>query len=254
MPEQLTDEQRLQNFANGLDSFKPEGFDDEAFGKLKEAVVKFHEDDVRGLKVNTAKAIQEKDDIAAKYHTAQTTLTESASKIEELNKQLQANQPEQQKQFFENQISQMKGVYEAEALKKDNRIKELEAEKTVLEKGVLERDVLAEFNKAASEKNWLGGGREVAQKMALAGIDFTRLDMRDGTVALVDKNTSRDVKTILNDFLNTELGKSFLRSGSSGGGADGSTAGSGSGRKMTEAQFNALDPQAQMDAVLNGQY
>ena len=254
MPEQLTDEERLQQFSNSLDSFKPEGFDDDSFNKLKEAVVKFHADDVKGLKINTAKAIQEKDDIAAKYQTAQTTLATNATQIEELNKQLQANQPEQQKQFFENQISQMKGVYEKQLLDANNSIKKLEADKAILEKGVLERDVMADFNKAASNKNWLEGGREAAQKIALAGIEFTRLDMRDGTVALVDKNTSKDVNTILNDFLGTEFGKSFLRSGTSGGGADGSAASSGSGKKLTEAQFNALNPDEQMNAVLEGRY
>lgn len=254
MAETITDEQRLANFSQTLDSFKPEGFDDEAFNKLKEAVVNYHSEEVKGLKINTAKAIDEADKAKANYKAAQETLTANASKIEELNKQLQANQPEQQKQFFENQISQMKGVYEKQLLDANNSIKQLEADKAILEKGVLERDVLAEFNKAASTKEWLGGGREAAQKIALAGIEFTRLDMRDGTVALVDKNTSKDVGTILNDFLGTEFGKSFLRSGTSGGGADGSAASSGSGKKLTEAQFNALDANEQMDAVLKGLY
>lgn len=254
MPEQMTDEERLNAFSNSLDSFKPEGFDDESFSKLKSAVLEFHKSDVQGLKINTAKAIQEKDDMAAKYKNLQTVSADSSAKIEELEKQLKENQPEQQKAFFENQISQMKGIYEKQLLDSNNRIKELESQKVELEKGVLERDVLADFNKAASEKNWLGGGREAAQKIALAGMDFTRLDMRDGTTTLVEKNSSRDVKTILNDFLNTELGKTFLRSGTSGGGADGSTASTGSGRKLTEAQFKALDPQAQMDAVLKGEY
>lgn len=248
------DEQRLAEFTTKLDSFKPEGYADEDWSKLKSAVVDFHKEDVQGLKINTAKAIQEKDAMHAKLKAMETSLSESTSKIEELNKQVQASQPEEQKKYIEGQLSTLRTGYEKQLSDYKTQIDALTAEKKELEKGVLERDVLAEFNQAASKKEWLGGGREAAQKIALAGINFTRLPMPDGTVALIDKNTSKDVKTILDDFCGTELGKSFLRSGTSGGGADGSAASSGSGKKLTEAQFNALDPQGQMDAVMNGLY
>lgn len=249
-----TDEQRLAEFETKLDSFKPEGFEEENWTKLKEAVVSFHKDDVQGLKINTAKMKQEKDALQTELGTLKTSFADSNSKIEELNKQLQASQPEEQKKFFENQTATLKGVYEKQLADLNTQIKELSAKNAELEKGVLERDILADFNKAASEKDWLGGGREAAQKVALAGIEFTRLNMPDGSIALIDKKTSKDVKTILNDFCGTELGKSFLRSGTSGGGADGSTAGSTSAGKLTEAQFNALSPDEQMKAVLDGKY
>ena len=249
MAETLTDEQRLAEFQTKLDSFRPEGFEEENWAKLKEAVVGFHEDDVKQLKINSAKIKQEKTDLQAKYTGLETSFAESSKQIEMLNQQLKANQPDEQKKFFENQTAQLKGVYEKQISDLTAKVKNLEAEKVTLEKGVLERDVLADFNKAASEKEWLGGGREAAQKIA-----FTRLSMPDGTVTLIDKNTSKDIKTILNDFCGTELGKSFLRSGTSGGGADGSTSNSGAGKKLSEAQFKAMDPDAQMKAVLDGLY
>ena len=56
-----TDEQRLAEFSNKLDSFKPEGFDETQFAALKEAVIGFHNDEVKGLKINTAKMKEEKE-------------------------------------------------------------------------------------------------------------------------------------------------------------------------------------------------
>lgn len=254
MADVKTDEERLNEFSVGLDSFKPDGFVEDDWKKLKESVLNFHKDEVQGLKINTAKAIKEKDDMQEKYKTLETSFGEANKKIDDLSQQLKTTQPEEQKKFFENQTATLKGVYEKQLADLKQQVESLSSKNADLEKGVLERDVLADFNKAASEKDWLGGGREAAQKVALAGIEFTRLQMPDGSVALIDKKTSKDVKTILNDFCGTELGKSFLRSGTSGGGADGSSTNTSSSKKMSEAQFNALDPSAQMDAVLKGLY
>ena len=40
---QNTDEQRLAEFSQKLDSLKPEGFDEESFAKMKESMVNFHQ-------------------------------------------------------------------------------------------------------------------------------------------------------------------------------------------------------------------
>lgn len=248
---QMTDEERLNAFTTGLDNFKPEGFEEENWAKLKEAVVGFHQNDVQQLKINSAKMKEEKQALQTKVNTLETSYADSTKQIETLNQQLKESQPEEQKKFFENQTATLKGVYETKISELSASIKKLESEKAELEKGVLERDVLAEFNKVAGEKDWLGGGREAAQKVALAGIEFTRLNV-DGKQTLIDKNTSKDIRTIMNDFCGTELGKSFLRSGTSGGGADGSAANNISGKRLTRAQYDALSPQEQMNKVLDG--
>ena len=56
-----TDEQRLAEFENKLASFRPEGFDEEKYAELTKAVVNFHEDEIKGLKINTAKMKEEKE-------------------------------------------------------------------------------------------------------------------------------------------------------------------------------------------------
>ena len=59
-PNTPTDEQRLAEFSQTLDSFKPEGFDEEKFNELKEKVVNYHKQEVQGLKINSAKMKEEK--------------------------------------------------------------------------------------------------------------------------------------------------------------------------------------------------
>ena len=46
----------------------------------------YHSEEVKGLKINTAKAIDEADKAKANYKAAQETLTANASKIEEFKK------------------------------------------------------------------------------------------------------------------------------------------------------------------------
>ena len=69
----LTDEQRLAEFQNKLASFRPEGFDEEKFAALTKQVVSFHEDDIKGLKINSAKMKEEKDALSGKLTTLQAS-------------------------------------------------------------------------------------------------------------------------------------------------------------------------------------
>lgn len=244
----LTDEQRLAEFQNKLASFKPEGFDDEKFAALTKAVVGFHEDEVKGLKINSAKMKEEKDALSGKLTTLQASFDENATKMKTLEQQLADNQPEELKKTFENRQKELEAKYAQSVselnkslTEKDDRIKFLEA-------GVLERDVLAEFNRVAADKQWLGGGREMAQSFITGehGEKFRRLKMPDGSETLVNKD-SLDMRQALDKFLDTEVGKNLLKSGSSGGGADGSASTTGNGKKLTQAEYNALSPMDKMN-------
>lgn len=249
----LTDEQRLAEFQNKLASFKPEGFDDEKFAELTKAVVGFHEDEVKGLKINSAKMKEEKDALSGKLTTLQASFDENATKMKTLEQQLADNQPEELKKTFENRQKEIEGKY-AQSLselnkslaEKDERIKFLEA-------GVLERDVLAEFNRVAADKQWLGGGREMAQSFITGehGEKFSRLKMPDGSEVLVNKD-SLDMRQALDKFLDTEVGKNLLKSGNSGGGADGSGGATGNGKKLTRAEYEALSPTDRMNFDIDG--
>jgi predicted RNase H-like nuclease (RuvC/YqgF family) len=248
-----TDEQRLAEFSNKLDSFKPEGFDEEKFAAFKEAVIGFHNDEVKGLKINTAKMKEEKDILSNKLNTLQTTFTENESKMKTLEQQLADNQPEELKKAFENSRKEIEERYTKSLSELNKQISEKDERIKVLESGVLERDVLAEFNKAAADKQWLGGGREMAQAFITGkhGENFRRLKMPDGSETLVN-NESLDMRQALNKFLDTEVGKNLLKSGLSGGGADGSTSTSGTGKKLTRAEYDALSPTEQMNFSIEG--
>ena len=249
-----TDEQRLAEFTQKLDSFKPEGFDDAQFAALKEAVIGYHKSEVQGLKINSAKMKEEKEALASKNKELEASLNSSSTAFKELQDKLAASQPDELRKHYENQQAQLSEVFSKKEHDYQVKIEGLERANKELEQGVLERDVMAEFNKVAGTKNWLGGGRDLAEKFVcgIRGSNFKRLDMGDGTTLLVNE-AKQDMTQAIDKFCETEVGKSLLVSSLSGGGAEGSAARTGTG-KMTEAQYRSLSPQDQMNAVLEGKY
>ena len=249
----LTDEQRLAEFENKLASFRPEGFDEEKFAALTKAVVGFHEDEIKGLKINSAKMKEEKDALSGKLTTLQASFDENSTKMKTLEQQLANNQPEELKKAFENKQKELEDRYAKSLSELNKNIAEKDEKIKFLESGVLERDVLAEFNKAAADKQWLGGGREMAQSFIIGehGEKFRRLKMPDGSETLVNKD-SLDMRQALSKFLDTEVGKNLLKSGNSGGGADGSGGASGNGKRLTRAEYDALSPADRMNFDIDG--
>lgn len=248
-----TDEQRLAEFTQKLDSFKPEGFDDEKWSSFKETVLNYHEDEVKGLKINSAKMKEEKDALSSKLTTLQGSYDETSSKMKTLEQKLAENQPEELKKAFENSQKEMEEKYAKSLSELNRQLAERDETIKMLNAGVLERDVLAKFNEVAADKQWLGGGRELAQAFIIGehGEKFSRLKMPDGSETLVNKD-SLDMRQALNKFLDTDVGKNLLKSGLNGGGAEGSVGTSGNGKKLTQAEYNALDPFARMDFDING--
>lgn len=249
----LTDEQRLAEFQNKLASFRPEGFDEEKFAALTKAVVGFHEDEIKGLKINSAKMKEEKDTLSNKLTALQASFDENSNKMKTLEQQLADNQPEELKKTFENRQKELEGKYAQSLSELNKSIADKDARIKFLEAGVLERDVLAEFNKVAADKQWLGGGREMAQSFITGehGEKFSRLKMPDGSEVLVNKD-SLDMRQALDKFLDTEVGKNLLKSGNSGGGADGSGGASGGGKRLTRAEYEAMSPADRMNFDIDG--
>lgn len=249
----LTDEQRLAEFQNKLASFKPEGFDEEKFAALSKAVVDFHENEVKGLKINSAKMKEEKDALSGKLTTLQASFDETSTKMKTLEQQLAENQPDELKRAFENSKKEVEEKYAKSIAELNKTITEKEEEIKGLKAGVLERDVLAEFNKVAADKPWLGGGREMAQSFITGehGEKFSYLPIGDGKKVLVNKD-SLDMRQALEKFLDTEVGKNLLKSGSSGGGADGSGGATGNSKRLTRAEYDALSPEDRMNFDIDG--
>lgn len=249
-----TDDQRLAEFSQKLDSFKPEGFDDGQFAAMKEAVIGFHKAEVQGLKINSAKMKEEKEALSTKNKDLESSLSTSSAALKELQEKLAASQPDELRKHYENQQAQLSEVFAKKENDYQSKIETLEKKNRELEQGVLERDVMAEFNRVAGTKNWLGGARGFVEKAICGdhGSNFKRLDMGDGTTLLVNE-AKQDMAQAIEKFCETDYGKSLLVSSLSGGGAEGSAARTGSG-KMTEAQFRSLSAEEQMNAVLEGKY
>lgn len=248
-----TDDQRLAEFGQKLDTMRPEGFDENAFATLKQAVIDFHKGEVQGLKINSAKMKEEKEALAEKYKALEGTYGTQSSELKELQEKLAANQPDELRKHFENQQAQLserfakqENDYKATIDQQNRVIKELE-------QGVLERDLMAEFNKAAGKYEWVEGGREAAQAFILGrnASNFKRLKMPDGTSLLVN-DEQQDVTQALAKFTSTGLGKNCLSSGLNGGGAEGSAASSGGGKRISQAEYDKLSPTEQMNFSIEG--
>jgi hypothetical protein len=197
---------------------------------------------------------EEKEVLASKNKELESSLSTSSAALKELQDKLAANQPDELRKHYENQQAQLSDVFAKKENDYQAKIALLEKTNKELEQGVLERDVMAEFNKVAGTKNWLGGSQRFVEKAICGehGSNFKRLDMGDGTSILVN-DQKQDISQAIEEFCKTEYGKSLLASSSSGGGAEGSAARSGSG-KITEAQYRAMSPEEQMNAVLEGKY
>ena len=251
--ETQTDEQRLADFSQKLNGMKPEGFDDKAFATLTEAVINFHKNEIQGLKINSAKMKEEKESLAEKYKTLESNFGSQSTELKELQEKLAANQPDELRKHFENQQAQLSEGF----TKKENDYKaKIEEQARVikeLEQGVLERDVMAEFNKAAGKYDWVEGGREAAQTFILGkgASNFKRLKMSDNSTLLVN-DEQQDVAQALEKFASSGLGKNCLSAGISGGGAEGSATKSNGGKCITQAEYDAMSPKEQMDFCCDG--
>lgn len=252
--ENITDEQRLEEFKTKFDSFKPEGFDDNAWGKLKESVVDFHNNEIVRLKATNVELKNEKEAEIEKRKAMESNVSKSAAQIKELNEKLASSQPDELKKFYETQQAQAKSVFEkneadlkAKLDEKDNLIKDLEIK-------VLKGEELAEFNKAADKYQWMGGARAFAQQAILGGdgySNFSRINLGDSQLlANKDKDT---ISQALKKFTESDYGKSLLSFSSSGGGADGTNSTKSSNSKtITQAEYDRLSPQQQMDLSIDG--
>lgn len=254
MAENSTDEQRLEEFKKTVDSFKPEGFNDESWEKLKESIVNYHNDSIVRLKATNAEIKSEKEAEIAKRKAMEATISENAAQLKELNDKLASSQPEELKKFYETQQAQARTVFEknendlkAQLVTKDNYIKELETK-------VLKGEELAEFNKAADQYQWLDGARTFAQQAILGDgySNFSRINLGEGQTLLANSNKDT-IAQALKKFTETGYGKSLLRFTSSGGGADGSASSRSSGSKtISQAEYDRLSPDKQMELSIAG--
>ena len=245
-----------EQFLTSLASIRPEGMEDEAWTKLQDAVVSAHNKDIQGLKITNAQLKEEKTAEITKYKDLEASYTKQAEEMKALNSKLEANQPEELKKFYENQQLQAANVFNK---KEEDYKAKLDANAQLinsLQTQVLRGDVLAEFNKAASNVNWLGGGREMAQQMVCGkdGSNFGRVNLGDGNTVLANDN-KEDVEAALKAFLDTEVGKHLVSTGNSGSGAGGTNTNNPGGPKtLTMAQFQAMSPGEQMKAVTEDGY
>lgn len=244
----MDDNEKLEEFKTQLNTLKPEGIEDEAWNKVIDAVVDFHNSDIRALKITNADLKKEKQEEIEKRKDLETSVADKDDKLKDLQTKLEANQPEELKKFYEQQQKQLSEVFSKKEVDYKNQLEANQKTISDLQTQVLKGDVLSEFNTAAAKYNWLGGGRDIAQQMICGkdGSNFSRVNLGEGNSVLANSD-KEDVAGAMKKFLDTDVGKHLIQSGSSGGGADGSNATNlGGGKTITMAQFQNLSPADQM--------
>jgi flagellar biosynthesis GTPase FlhF len=199
--------------------------------KLAKALFELHEKDVQGLKVNSAALKEEKEKIKAerqadqeKFATAEKQYQEELRKAQE---QISANSPEEVKKYYETQLATVDTSYKSQLAAKEKENAALnELVKSYEQKDIL-RSQQIEFDKAIRKTNADPATYDTIQMMVLGerGDRFAQHDTADGKMFWTTDGSGKSISNVIDEVLNTPVGKRMCNAVSSGSGAEGGSVG-----------------------------
>lgn len=199
------------------------GQEDDA-GKKAKAILDLYNENVNGIKMNRDDFKKEKEALKAKLDESVAANSKAAEDLKKLQEQLASSSPEELQKAYKTQIGDMEKQYKGVISEKDVQLKGLQDELSNAK--ISEKCLKCEraFNSAASKYDIESSGRDLLLNMIIGdkGSNFTEREFSEG-VQLINKD-GKNIDSCLRDFLETDVGKKFLRNGSSGGGAPGSNA------------------------------
>ena len=189
--------------------------------KKVEAILSLYNDDVNGLKLNREDIKKERDSFKAKVDELTASNAKSAEDFAALQKQLEANSPEEIKKAYEQKQADLEKSYQGAITERDGKLKEMEEKLTVAQNNERYLKCVQEFNKAATNFDIEPSGRDfvLSSIVGAKGENFAERDLGSG-VQLINKD-GKTIEGSLRAFFETPVGKKFLKNGSSGGGASG---------------------------------
>ena len=196
----------------------------EEVGQKVESLFNLYNEDLNGLKMNRDDFKTEKEKAEAKLAELNATIAKNAEDYAKLQKQLESNSPDEIKKVYEQKQSELEGTYKNVLEQKDVSIKDLTEKLAVAQKNEHKLKCLQDFNEATADMDIEPTGREFmfAAIYGQDGVNFSERDLGNG-LQLINKD-GQTGKSAAKAFVNTDLGKKFIRNLSSGGGA-----GTGSG-------------------------
>ena len=217
----------------------------EAAEKTK-SILSLYEENVNGIKLNRDDFKKEKETLKARLDEAVAKSAKDAEDLKTLQAQLEKNQPEELKKVYQTQKDDLEKTYKGAMQERDTSIKTLNEQLASAMQQVQSLKCREAFDKAASKYDIEPSGRDfiLTTLIGANGANFTERDLGNG-VQLYNKD-GKSIDGSLRDFLDSDIGKKFLRNGNSGGGAAGGNTPNGSQKPMTLEELSKLSPAEQM--------
>lgn len=203
----------------------------EEVGQKVDALFSLYNEDLNGLKINRDDLKKEKDALELKVADLTAANAKGAEDFAQLQKQLEANSPDEIKKAYEQKQSELESSYKGVLEQKETSIKTLTEQLEVAHKNEHSLKCVQDFNKATTGFDIEPSSRDFLFN-AIYGQDggnFSERDLGNG-LQLINKD-GQTGEGAVRAFLNTDFGKKFLKNLSSGGGA-GTNGNGGSGKSV----------------------
>jgi hypothetical protein len=231
----------IEEAAKLLESLKAEGVSDEDGAKLLLEAV---EADTRGLIAKRDELLKAHVDNKAEKEKLNTKIAELETKAKEMTAQLEKNNPEEYKKYYEVQAKELETKYSAE-------IQTVSAERDKYKESHYTRlrdDALANGLK---DIQFIDGLKDGFVALALTRNQFKPSEI-DGKVIFTNQE-NKTIEAVLHELSLSKEGKAYIKNANAGGGGGGSGAGSQNPtNSMTREAFETLSPTQKMDFVTKG--
>lgn len=196
-------------------------------GQKVEALFALYNDDLNGLKMNRQAIMEEKEKSEAKVKELVAQNAKIAEDFANLQKQLEANSPDEIKKAcekaYEQKQSELESSYKGVLEQKESAIKELTEKFEKAQKNEHYLKCIQDFNKAAEGFDIEPSGRDYLFE-AIYGHDGSKFIERDLGEGMKLYNTDGQTGVAATKaFFATDFGKKWIRNISTGGGAGTST-------------------------------
>ena len=192
---------------------------DDGIEKKVEGLLSLYNEDLNGIKMNRDDLKKEKQAAQAKAEELEAANAKMAEDYAALQKQLEANSPDEIKKAYEQKQQELEGTYKGVLEGKDTAIKTLTEDLAKSRASEHKLFCLQAFNKATEKYDIEPSSREYLfdSVFGQSGSNFSVQNFGEG-----DQLLNKDGQTVdiaLRKFLDTDFGKKFIRNLSSGGGA-----------------------------------
>ena len=203
----------------------------------------------RGLIKNRDDLLANEIKLKEKITGFESSGSESAKRIAELEAQVKKNNPEEYKKYYEGQAKELESKHKA-------AIDVLTSERDKYKNSHNERIKNDSINEAIKNLNFVDGLKDGFIALAMLKNQFKTSEIDGKTIFTNQDNKS--IETVLHELSLSKEGKAYLKNGNQGAGSGGNnqsnqnSSGSVNGKTMPRSQFFAMTPKQQMEFATSG--